>query len=133
LADMALIKENHLDAAKSWDPEILKQRMKLIKARGLKVEMECRDRQEIILGLKAGADILLLDNFKAPALKAAVKWINNYCRQNRVTRPLLESSGGVSLKTIRGLARSGVDRVSIGQLTHSAPSLNVNMDIFPSK
>jgi nicotinate-nucleotide pyrophosphorylase (carboxylating) len=133
LADMALIKENHLDAAPGgWKSDVLKKRISLIKTRGLLVEMECRNRREIVLGLEAGADILLLDNFSVAELKKSVKWITDYCHRNRRRRPLLEASGGVNLKTIRGLARAGVDRISIGQLTHSAPTLNVNMDVFPS-
>jgi nicotinate-nucleotide pyrophosphorylase (carboxylating) len=128
LAAAVLIKENHLSVIRT--PAHVKgffRRVAALRARGVPVEMECRNKKEIQWGLAAGADILLLDNFSPRRLPAVVRWINGLCR--RRGRPLLEVSGGVDLAAVKVLARSGVDRISVGRLTHSARSLDINMDI----
>lgn len=127
LADALLIKENHLDGLKEERARArFVARVKAARRRGWVVEMECRDRAEIELALRAGADILLLDNFPLRRLPGVVSWIRG--RTGR-RRPLLEVSGGVTLKALPAIARAGVDRVSIGRLTHSAPSFDFGMDV----
>jgi nicotinate-nucleotide pyrophosphorylase (carboxylating) len=130
LADAVLIKENHL----SWvrdEPSlaILFRHIQRLRRRGFQVEMECQDKKQVLWGLLSGADILLLDNFAPARLPGLVRWIRSFCRRKKFRRPLLEVSGGVTLDTIRSLARSGVDRVSIGRLTHSAPALDMSLDV----
>lgn len=130
LSSDILIKENHLSAIRGErDLLLFFQRVKAARRRGLRVEMECRNKKEIHWGLLAGADILLLDNFHPQRLSQVVRWVHRVCGLNQHHRPLLEVSGGVRLSTLRHIARSGVDRVSIGRLTHSVPSLDINMDI----
>jgi nicotinate-nucleotide pyrophosphorylase (carboxylating) len=68
--------------------------------------------------------VILLDNMDAAALKKSVAIVNAY--QGR--RPVLEASGGVNLETVRGLADTGIDVISIGALTHSAPNFDIGMD-----
>jgi nicotinate-nucleotide pyrophosphorylase (carboxylating) len=78
----------------------------------------------VLLGLAAGADILLLDNVAPARLARLVRWIRRHSSKTR-----LEVSGGVTLQNVGRIARAGVDRISIGRLTHSAPSLDINMDV----
>src|SRR5262249_50914187 len=76
--------------------------------------------------LPSGADIVLLDNMNLDQLREAVR------RRNAVApRVLLEASGGVNLQTVRGIAETGVDRISVGALTHSAVALDIGLDYLP--
>lgn len=130
LSDAVLIKENHLDAwGKVFDARRFLARVARARARGLTVMMEARDRKEILLALDAGVDVLLLDNFPVKALPRVVRWITSVCRAQGLRRPSLEASGGVTLKTVAAVARSGVDRISVGSLTHSAPWFDVGLDV----
>jgi nicotinate-nucleotide pyrophosphorylase (carboxylating) len=124
LDDAILIKDNHIKAAGSIGAAIGACRRG---ARGLRIECEVEDLQELEQALKAGADIVLLDNFTLPRLKAAVRRVRAFKRVSGV--PVLsEASGGVSLKTIRAIAATGVDRISVGALTHSAPALDLSLE-----
>ena len=130
LSAAVLIKENHLAFYRTdRDRRDLARRVAAARRRGRFVEMECRNRSEIGLGLTVGADILLLDNFSTDALPAAVRWTRAEAHRRGLRVPRLEVSGGVTLEKIGRLARTGVDRVSIGCLTHSAPALDFNMDV----
>ncbi len=130
LSEAVLIKENHLDALKGGkETGDLPERVRAARAAGLTVEMEARGRREILLALDAGVDILLLDNFPVKSLPKVVRWIASFCREQGLRRPLLEVSGGVTLDTVAAVARSGVDRISIGRLTHSAPALDMALDV----
>ncbi len=73
--------------------------------------------------------LLLLDNFSARELTTVVRWIGTVCRRWKRPRPLLEVSGGVTLNTVRPFARAGVDRISVGRLTHSAPAMDFSVDV----
>ena len=88
--------------------------------------MEARTLEEALAAAGAGADSVLLDNFKPDQLKSVVATIRNACAPRKI---VLEASGGVRLETVRSFAEAGVDRVSIGALTHGAKSLDVTMDI----
>jgi nicotinate-nucleotide pyrophosphorylase (carboxylating) len=86
----------------------------------LKVEVEVTSLDELRQALDAAADVILLDNMDPPTMAEAV----------RITagRALLEASGGITLDTIREIAETGVDLISVGALTHSAPALDVSLD-----
>jgi nicotinate-nucleotide pyrophosphorylase (carboxylating) len=129
LEEAVLIKENHLAFFKgaSGRADLIRRAQKL-RRKGKPVEMECRDRNEILWGLDAGADILLLDNVPLKDLSLLVRWIRSECGRRGCRPPLLEVSGGVTLAVMSRLARSGVDRVSVGRLTHSAPALDMSLD-----
>jgi len=73
--------------------------------------------------LEAGADAILLDNMSADEIKAAVKLVGG--------RAILEASGGITLENVRGIAETGVDLISVGAITHSAPSLDISLEIEP--
>ncbi|MBU1006142.1 MAG: carboxylating nicotinate-nucleotide diphosphorylase [Candidatus Omnitrophica bacterium] len=98
------------------------------KAKGYKnVEIEVENLKEFKEALEAGADIILLDNMKIEDARKAVSLKN----KRKGPRPLLEYSGGVRLGNVRRIAKTGVDRISIGFLTHSAPSIDLSLEICP--
>jgi nicotinate-nucleotide pyrophosphorylase (carboxylating) len=82
--------------------------------------VETDDLAQVELALAAGADVILLDNFSAEELREAVRRIAGRART--------EASGGVGLRTVRALAESGVDSISVGALTHSARAVDIALD-----
>lgn len=127
LYDAILIKENHIAIAGSLAKAVHGARTS---QPGLAVEVECRDLDEVSYALGTGADLLLLDNMDDETLREAVRLRDENSGAGR--GPSLEASGGVDLDTIRGIAESGVDLISIGALTHSAPTLDFSMLIEPA-
>jgi len=125
LYDGVLIKDNHL-AALSCQPQPIRYAVQ--KARdgappGIPVEVEVETLEQLEEALHARPDVILLDNMGVPELRLAV------ARRNAVApQVLLEASGGVRLETIRAIAETGVDRISVGALTHSAPALDIALD-----
>jgi nicotinate-nucleotide pyrophosphorylase (carboxylating) len=127
LYDAILIKENHIaaaggiakavHAARSANPD-------------LAVEVEVRDLEEAAYALGTGADLLLLDNMDADALREAVRLRDENASAGK--RASLEASGGVTLETVRGIAETGVDFISVGALTHSAPTLDFSLLLEPA-
>jgi nicotinate-nucleotide pyrophosphorylase (carboxylating) len=121
LYDAILIKENHAAMAGGVGDAVRRAR----EARpDLPVEVECRDLNEVREGVEAGADRLLLDNMSPFELSEAVGAV-----RGSGGGPELEASGGISLVNVREIAESGVDYVSIGALTHSAPALDLSMTL----
>jgi nicotinate-nucleotide pyrophosphorylase (carboxylating) len=121
LYDAILIKENHAALAGGVGEAV--RRAHDAKP-GLPVEIECRDLHEVREGAEAGADRLLLDNMTPAQLQEAVS-----AARRDGDRPELEASGGVTLENVAEVAASGVDYVSVGALTHSAPALDLSMTI----
>ena len=122
LFDMILIKDNHLAALKNEKPNaiaaaIQRARKKFPK---LKIEVEADTLEQAAQAANAGADIILLDNMNLKQLRAAVKIIAG--------RAKTEASGGVNLKTVRAIAATGVDYISVGALTHSARAVDIGLD-----
>ncbi len=115
LAHMPLIKENHIRAAGGIANAVA--RVKRMRKRP--VILEVTNRDEVMQGLRAGVDILLLDNMTPAQARAMVKLING--------RALVEVSGGVNLRTVKRFARTGVDRISVGALTHSATAADISL------
>ena len=97
----------------------------------LAVEVECRNLDEVSYALGTGADLLLLDNMDTETLREAVRLRDENSPAGK--GPSLEASGGVSLETARAIAETGVDLISVGALTHSAPSLDFSLLIEPAK
>lgn len=120
LFDMVLIKENHIAAAGGIPAAVAAVRRS--NAEGLRVEVETTSLTEVEEALAEGVDVILLDNMPLPLLREAV---------DRVRRAgggvQTEASGGVTLATVRGIAESGVDFISVGALTHSAPALDLSL------
>ena len=122
LYDAILIKENHIALAGSLAKAVYGAR----KARpDLAVEVECRNLDEVSYALGTGADLLLLDNMDADTLREAVRLRDENSGAGK--GPSLEASGGVGLENVREIAESGVDLISVGALTHSAPALDFSL------
>ena len=123
LSDWVLLKDNHL--------ELFGITAGVVHARerwpGRTVHVECGDLDQVREATEAGADALLLDNMSPEQVRAVVTEV----RERDPVRPLLEISGTVSLETIRAYATTGADLVSIGALTHSAPVLDIGLDVVP--
>jgi len=119
LGSAVLIKDNHL-AAVDGDVTAAVKRARAISPEGIVVEVECETLAEAEAALSTGADVIMLDNMKPHELAEAVKLIGG--------RAVTEASGGINLKTVRAVAESGVDWISIGALTHSAPALDIALD-----
>ncbi|MDR3253451.1 MAG: carboxylating nicotinate-nucleotide diphosphorylase [Endomicrobium sp.] len=124
LADMALIKDNHLKFTKDLTVEINKFRKKY---KNIPVEIECENIGHVKQALDAKADVIMLDN---TTLKNTKKLIN-VIRKNSTKeyKPEIEISGGVNLKTVKEFAKLDVDRISIGMLTHSSAALDTTLEI----
>ena len=116
LYDGILIKDNHLRLAGS-----LAEAVGRAKESGIPVEVECDTLVQVREALAAGAESILLDNMSVPELREAVALSEGRAR--------LEASGGVTLKTVRAIAETGVDFVSVGALTHSPRSLDVSLEV----
>lgn len=122
LWDMVLVKENHVRAAGGVGRAVEAARARADEG-GLAVEVEVRDLDELAEALEAAPDRILLDNMEPGALRRAVR----RTRREPGPHPLLEASGGVTLETVRTIAETGVDLVSVGALTHSAPNLDLSL------
>ncbi len=116
LYDAILIKENHAAIAGGVGAAVRRARER---APGLPLEVECRDRAEVDEALAAGAPRLLLDNMTVDELARTARHVAG--------RAELEASGGVTLETVRAVAGTGVDFVSVGAITHSAPALDLSL------
>lgn len=130
LFDAVLIKDNHIaELAKSHDRPVdaAVQRARAGVTAGTIVEVEIDRLDQLDEALDAEPDIILLDNMKPAQLREACTR-----RDDRGRKVLLEASGGVTLETVRGIAETSVDRISVGALTHSAGSLDLGLDDEPA-
>ncbi len=123
LYDEVLLKENHFAAAGGRHAQVVEQ-VRRDAPPGTRIIAEARDLDEARAVADGGADVILLDNFTVAGLAAAVARLAGHPRRARF---LLEASGGVNLQTVGEIARTGVDRISVGALTHSAPALDLSM------
>jgi nicotinate-nucleotide pyrophosphorylase (carboxylating) len=119
LASAVLIKDNHL-AAVDGDIRIAIKRARAVGPEGIKVEVECDTLDQVKTAIDAGADVIMLDNMDLTDLREAVRMVDG--------RAVTEASGGVTLETARRIAETGVDWISVGALTHSAPALDLALD-----
>lgn len=122
LFDMVLIKDNHLAALRDAKPNAVASAVGRARKRfpQLKVEVETDTLAQVKQAVEAGADIILLDNMNNADLRRAVKLVNG--------RAQTEASGGVNLQTVRGIAATGVDFISVGAITHSARAVDIGLD-----
>lgn len=118
LFDAVLIKDNHIEAAGGIGPAL--QRARQHAGHMVKVEIEVTSIAELIDALELNPDAVLLDNMPPAMLKEAVAQVAG--------RVITEASGGVTLETVRAIALTGVDLISVGALTHSAPVLDIGLD-----
>jgi nicotinate-nucleotide pyrophosphorylase (carboxylating) len=121
LFDGVLIKNNHLAFHSSVDSAIQEARRRL--GHLVKIEVEVRDLDQLRSALAAGTDVVLLDNFNPEQTRRAVDIVGG--------RVPIESSGGITLETVRQFAEAGVDYISIGALTHSVPAVDIHLRVMP--
>lgn len=122
LYDMVLVKENHVRAAGGLGAALRRVRERA-RAEGTPVEVEVADPDELEEALGDPPDRILLDNMTPQQLRRAVERV----RARGAPRPVLEASGGVTLANVRSVAETGVDLISVGALTHSAPALDLSL------
>lgn len=124
LHDMFLIKDNHIEIAGSITKAVDACR-KFIRKKKKKflIEVETKNLAEVQEALNCKADIIMLDNFEIEEMKKALKLVNGKCK--------VEASGGVNLSTIKAIAETGVDYISVGGLTHSVKALDISLEIIP--
>lgn len=120
LDDAILIKDNHIALAGGIYPALQMARENAGHMVKIEIEVDSIAQLEEVLE-NGGADIIMLDNFNTTDMAKAVKLING--------RSVIEASGGVNLKTVRAIAETGVHLISVGALTHSAPALDIGLDI----
>ncbi|MBQ7521405.1 MAG: carboxylating nicotinate-nucleotide diphosphorylase [Clostridia bacterium] len=119
LSDCAMLKDNHIDAGGGITNAVNTLRTKL--GHTVKIEVEVRNLDELNEALTVGADIIMLDNMSPEMMTQAVKIAGG--------KALLEASGGITAETIRKVAESGVDIISIGAITHSVKAFDISMKI----
>ena len=119
LFDGAMIKDNHIRAAGDIGEAV--RRVRAIASHMTRIEVECESLEQVAEAIDAGADIVLLDNMDPFMMREAVKQHAGRC--------VFEASGGISLDTVKGVAQTGVDYISVGALTHSAPALPFHLEL----
>jgi len=126
LYDQILIKDNHLEALRHAQPNPIAAAVSRARSHfpHLRVEVEADTIDQVAQAAQAGADIILLDNMSLEQLRQSVAVVSGHAKT--------EASGGVSLATVRAIAETGVDYISVGALTHSAPSADIGLDFLPT-
>jgi nicotinate-nucleotide pyrophosphorylase (carboxylating) len=119
LASAVLIKDNHI-AACEGDVSLAIKRTRELASPGMPIEVECENQEQLRAALDSKVDIVLLDNMSVEMLRECVGIVGGRAR--------IEASGGVTLSTVRAIAETGVDWISVGGLTHSPPALNLALD-----
>jgi nicotinate-nucleotide pyrophosphorylase (carboxylating) len=122
LFDLVLIKDNHVAALRDAKPNAIAAAVQRARRKSpkLKVEVEADTLAQVKQAAEAGADIILLDNMTPAQLRRAVRLVHGCAKT--------EASGGVDLKNVGAIARTGVDFISVGALTHSAPAVDIGLD-----
>ena len=123
LEDMILVKDNHRRACRRMTVADMIKRLR--RGKRTWIEFEVDTLRQFEQALAAGADVIMLDNMNCAQMKKAAALRN---KNGKRRRPLLEASGGITFKNIKQVARTGVDRISIGALTHSRRSMDVSME-----
>ena len=122
LYDMALVKDNHIDGAGGIRPAV--ERLRRARGEAFPIEVEVKDLKELAEALSLNVARIMLDNMDTALMRRAVELTAG--------RTPLEASGNVSLANVRAVAETGVDFISVGALTHSAPALDVSLRLKPS-
>ncbi len=118
LSDGILVKDNHIAACGSISRAVTRLRAQI--PHTIRIEVECDTLAQVEECLACGVDIIMLDNMDLSLMRRAVALVDG--------RALVEASGGVSRDTVRAIAETGVDLISVGALTHSAPAVDIGLD-----
>ena len=122
LSSGVLIKDNHIAAIDDLDA--LREKVEALAAKGRPIVLEAATHEQALLFATFPIQVLMLDNFSIPGLRRTVRAVRNIHPKLEI-----EASGGVNLKTVHEIGRTGVDRVSVGALTHSAPSVDISLEL----
>ncbi|MBY0204186.1 nicotinate-nucleotide pyrophosphorylase (carboxylating) [Paenibacillus intestini] len=126
LYDAVMIKDNHIKGAGSITEAV--QRARAVIPHTMTIEVETENIAQVQEALQAGSDIIMLDNMRPDRMREAVALIREQAPHVKI-----EASGNVSLETIRGIAETGVDVISVGRLTYSFESLDISLDLNEKK
>lgn len=126
LSDAVMIKDNHIKAAGGIRRAVEAARAAI--PHTMKIEVEAETLEQVQEAIDAGADIIMLDNMPIPMMEEAVRLI-----RSRASHVVIEASGGVTIETVRRIAQTGVDVISVGGLTHSVRSLDISLDLNEKK
>jgi nicotinate-nucleotide pyrophosphorylase (carboxylating) len=129
LFDEVMVKENHIELAGRSIEAVLSDLRRAV-GPDVRITCEARDQEEALAAIDGGADVVLLDNMAATELTRLCPLLRARARE-RGRRIELEASGGVDERSVAEITRSGVDRISIGALTHSAPALDLSLELEP--
>ena len=127
LYDMAMIKNNHIDALGSVEATVMHLKERVAFGNGLSLCIEARNFSEATAALRCGADIIMLDNMPVSMIRASVQSLEKIASEEKLKMPQIEVSGNVTLENISLYKDLPIDRISVGALTHSAPSVDVSM------
>ncbi len=133
LYDQYLIKDNHktilceLDGDKEFE---IYQKMMKERNKRIPLQIEVDSIKELPWAFSYKPNMILLDNFKINELKRAVVISRQLAKEIKIKEPLLEASGGITLKNIKQISKTGVDRISVGAITHSAPNFDFSLEIL---
>lgn len=119
LSDLAMVKDNHIRLAGGIWPAVRK--LRALAPPELRIEVECANLDQVREALEAGANIIMLDNMMPGLMREAVGLVKG--------RAQVEASGNIGLHNVREVAETGVDFISVGKLTHSAPALDISMKV----
>jgi nicotinate-nucleotide pyrophosphorylase (carboxylating) len=134
LYDMVLIKDNHLKLrASDFKIKKLVDSVRKKTPKGIKIEVEVNTIEELKRVHNCRVDIIMLDNMSLANIKKAVDWVKLKNSKAKTKKTILEASGGIDLSNVREVAKTGVDWISIGEITHSAPAFDTSLEIIPEK
>ena len=119
LYDGAMIKDNHIKSSGSISEAV--RRIRETSSHMIKIEVECESEDQVKEAIEVGTDIVMLDNMSPESMKLITDRYHKQC--------LFEASGGITISSVRKVAESGVDFISVGALTHSAPSLALHLEV----
>ncbi len=125
LSDGAMLKDNHIDAYGSLTNAVAALRKKI--GHMVKIEVEVRNKDELREALSCGADVIMLDNMTVPQMTECVKIVDETTAGK--FRPPIEASGNITLETAADAAKTGVDIISVGALTHSVKAFDISLKI----
>ncbi len=131
LYDMVLIKDNHL---KLISPHLkIKKMVDSVRKKipkSIKIEVEVNTLEELKKIYDCGVDVIMLDNMSLDNIRKAVNWVKTQNTKAKSKKTILEASGGIKLSNAKEIAKTGVDLISIGEITHSAPILDTSLEII---
>ncbi len=129
LFDEVMVKENHIELAGRGIETVLRELRGAVGS-AVRITSEARDEREALAGVDGGADVVLLDNMTPQEMARLCPILRERAR-SRGRAVELEASGGIDETTLPAVVQSGVDRISVGALTHSAPALDLSLDLHP--